>query len=142
MRGRMFGRGWRCSAQQLRAFQPHRRPSLRSLRAAERPAPTAPRSCALAARVRELGRAFPGEVGIAVRDDRHRAGLMASWNGTRFFPQQSVSKFWVAITALQRADAGQLNLDRRITVTRGRPYPVQPADRRADRPERLYDHAR
>src|SRR6185436_97329 len=35
-----------------------------------------------------------------------------------FYPQQSVSKFWVAITALQRADAGQLDLDERVTVTR------------------------
>jgi beta-lactamase class A len=72
----------------------------------------------LEARVRELGRGFPGEVGIAVRDIDNRAGLIASWNGGRFFPQQSVSKFWVAITALQRVDAGALDLDRRITITR------------------------
>jgi beta-lactamase class A len=73
---------------------------------------------ALAARIRELGRGFPGEVGIAVRDIDGRGELMGSWNGTRFFPQQSVSKFWVAITALQRADAGALDLDRRVTITR------------------------
>lgn len=72
----------------------------------------------LAARIRELGRGFPGAVGIAVRDIDGRADLMASWNGARFFPQQSVSKFWVAITALQRADAGALDLDRRVTITR------------------------
>jgi len=67
-------------------------------------------------RVRELGRAFDGEVGIAVRDVD--TGFAASWHGDRFYPQQSVSKFWVALTALQRADAGRLDLDERVTVTR------------------------
>src|SRR5690349_20016194 len=66
----------------------------------------------LQARVRELGRAFPGEVGIAVRDIDGRAGLLGSWNGGRFFPQQSVSKFWVALSALDRVDRGALDLDR------------------------------
>jgi beta-lactamase class A len=84
----------------------------------ERPAVENSDQRALATRVRELGRTFPGEVGIAVRDIDNRAGLMASWNGSRFFPQQSVSKFWVAITALQRVDAGALDLDRRVTITR------------------------
>src|SRR5947199_269716 len=70
----------------------------------------------LQARIRELGRAFDGEVGIAVRDID--TGFAASWHGDRFYPQQSVSKFWVALTALQRADSGQLDLDQRVTVTR------------------------
>lgn len=70
----------------------------------------------LEARVRELGRTFDGEVGIAVRDVD--SGWTTSWNGQRHFPQQSVSKFWVAITALQRVDAGQLSLDERVTLTR------------------------
>ncbi|HYD12236.1 MAG TPA: serine hydrolase [Allosphingosinicella sp.] len=84
----------------------------------ERPRTESAAERALQARVRELGRGFPGEVGIAVRDIDGDAGLMASWNGNRFFPQQSVSKFWVAITALQRVDAGALDLDRRVTITR------------------------
>jgi beta-lactamase class A len=70
----------------------------------------------LEARVRELGRSFDGEVGIAVRDVD--TGWATSWNGDRYFPQQSVSKFWVALTALQRADAGQLDLDQDVTVRR------------------------
>ena len=70
----------------------------------------------LEARVRELGQGFAGEVGIAVRDVD--SGWTASWNGQRHYPQQSVSKFWVAITALQRVDAGQLDLDQRVTLTR------------------------
>jgi beta-lactamase class A len=70
----------------------------------------------LEARVRELGRSFDGEVGIAVRDvDTDWA---TSWNGGLYYPQQSVSKFWVALTALQRADAGQLDLDQNVTVRR------------------------
>ncbi|MEA3030602.1 MAG: beta-lactamase class [Sphingomonadales bacterium] len=67
-------------------------------------------------RIRELGRAFDGEVGIAVRDID--TGWAIDWHGDRFYPQQSVSKFWVAITALQRADAGELDLNERVTVTR------------------------
>lgn len=73
---------------------------------------------ALRARIRELGRDFQGEVGIAVREIDDGTDLMGSWNGGRFFPQQSVSKFWVAVTALQRADAGELDLDQRVTITR------------------------
>jgi beta-lactamase class A len=84
----------------------------------ERPAAHNGAQRVLAARIRELGRAFPGEVGIAVREIDDRGGLLGSWNGSRFFPQQSVSKFWVAITALSRVDAGALDLDRSVTITR------------------------
>ncbi|HEV2865338.1 MAG TPA: serine hydrolase [Allosphingosinicella sp.] len=81
------------------------------------PAPAdAPAQRILEARVRELGRGFAGDVGIAVRDID--TGWQTSWNGDRFYPQQSVSKFWVAITALQAADAGQLDLNAPVTVRR------------------------
>jgi beta-lactamase class A len=70
----------------------------------------------LDARIRELGRTFQGVVGIAVRDVE--SGWTTSWNGDRYFPQQSVSKFWVAITAFQAADAGQLDLAQPVTVRR------------------------
>ncbi len=70
---------------------------------------------ALEARIQELGRSFPGEVGIAVRDIE--TGYVASWNGTRLFPQQSVSKFWVSLTTLDAIDRGRLSLDRRVTLT-------------------------
>ncbi len=89
-----------------------------SHRSYERPAAEHGAARVLEARVRDLGRAFPGEVGIAVREVDARGGLLASWNGGRFFPQQSVSKFWVAVTALSRVDAGALDLDRSITITR------------------------
>lgn len=70
----------------------------------------------LEARLRELGSSFQGDVGIAVRDVD--SGWTASWNGERYFPQQSVSKFWVAVTAFQRADAGDLDLSQEVTVRR------------------------
>ena len=70
----------------------------------------------LSARIRQLGREFAGEVGIAVREVD--SGWTTSWNGDRYFPQQSVSKFWVALNAFQRADAGQLDLAESVTVRR------------------------
>ncbi len=70
----------------------------------------------LEARIRELGRTFAGDVGIAVRDVE--TGWATNWNGDQYFPQQSVSKFWVAITAFQRADAGQLDLNQQVTLRR------------------------
>jgi beta-lactamase class A len=70
----------------------------------------------LESRIRELGNGFNGEVGIAVREVG--TGWTTSWNGTRYYPQQSVSKFWVAITALQAVDAGMLDLNQQVTLTR------------------------
>jgi len=71
---------------------------------------------ALAARISELGRGFNGEVGIAVREID--SGWATSWNGQRYFPQQSVSKFWVALTAFARIDAGILSPTQRVTIRR------------------------
>ena len=86
---------------------------------AQPPVPLAERMArsALQERVQELGRNFPGEVGIAVRDVD--SSYVASWNGGRLFPQQSVSKFWVSLTALDAADRGRLDLDRPVTVRPG-----------------------
>ncbi|WP_243450893.1 class A beta-lactamase [Sphingosinicella sp. CPCC 101087] len=67
-------------------------------------------------RIRQLAQGFDGDVGIAVRDVE--SGWTTSWNGTRHFPQQSVSKFWVALTAFQRVDAGELDLSQRVTLRR------------------------
>jgi beta-lactamase class A len=69
---------------------------------------------ALEERIDALGRAFRGEVGIAVRDVD--SGYVASWNGQRLFPQQSVSKFWVQLTAMDAVDQGRLQLDRNVTL--------------------------
>jgi beta-lactamase class A len=71
---------------------------------------------ALEARIRELGNAFNGDVGIAVRDVQ--TGWTTAFDGNTFFPQQSVSKFWVALTALDRADRGELDMEQSVTLTR------------------------
>ena len=67
-------------------------------------------------RVNELGRSFDGRVGIAVRsiDD----GWTVGWHADELYPQQSVSKLWVSITALDAVDKGHVNLDDRVTLTR------------------------
>jgi beta-lactamase class A len=70
----------------------------------------------LESRIRQLGSDFSGDVGIAVRDVE--SGFTTAFDGNTYFPQQSVSKFWVAITAFDRADRGELNLDQRVTLTR------------------------
>lgn len=79
-------------------------------------AATTPAQRMLAARIRELGDRFNGDVGIAVRDVQ--TGWTTAFDGGTFFPQQSVSKFWVAITAFDRVDRGELELAQRVTLTR------------------------
>lgn len=69
----------------------------------------------LASRIGALGRAFNGDVGIAVRDVHE--GWTASYNGGALFPQQSVSKLWVAITLFDQIDAGRIRLTDPVTVT-------------------------
>ena len=86
-----------------------------------RPAPaiSAPSTSAesiLASRIREIGRNFNGDIGIAVQDVQ--TGYTTAYDGNTYFPQQSVSKFWVALTALDRADRGHLSLNSPVTVTR------------------------
>jgi beta-lactamase class A len=71
---------------------------------------------ALEERIEVLGRAFNGSVGIAVRDID--SGYVANWNGSKLFPQQSVSKFWVALTAFDAIDNGRLALDQSVTLRR------------------------
>ena len=83
------------------------------------PAATAQEAAArriLENQVRSLGQAFSGDIGIAVRDVQ--SGWTTSYDGNTFFPQQSVSKFWVALTALDKADRGELSLSRPVTLTR------------------------
>ncbi|UUL82004.1 serine hydrolase [Sphingomonas qomolangmaensis] len=59
---------------------------------------------------------FGGKVGVAVKsiDD----DWMISKNGDVPMPQQSVSKLWVAMTALDLVDQGKLRLDEQLTITR------------------------
>jgi beta-lactamase class A len=68
----------------------------------------------LDARIREIGQNFSGDVGIAVRDVQ--TGWTTHYDGASYFPQQSVSKFWVALTALDKAERGELSLNNPVTV--------------------------
>ncbi|TFI58211.1 class A beta-lactamase [Sphingomonas parva] len=75
-----------------------------------------PAQRALAAQIRALGQAFNGDIGIAVRDVQ--TGWATAYDGNTYFPQQSVSKFWVALTALDKVDQGALSLTRPVTLTK------------------------
>jgi len=61
-----------------------------------------------------LGEGFPGDVGIAVRDVQ--TGWTSHYRGLDYFPQQSVSKMWVAIGIFDRLDQGRLRLDDGVEV--------------------------
>jgi beta-lactamase class A len=81
------------------------------------PAPTVPRAPAsLERRIDALGKAFDGRVGIAVQSVD--GGWSTSWRGTELFPQQSVSKLWVAITALDAVDRGRVRLTDKVSLGR------------------------
>ena len=76
--------------------------------------PTVP--AALAARIRELGAGFDGRVGIAVQsiDEGWRTG----WKADELYPQQSCSKFWVSLAALDAVDRGKVSLDDQVSFGR------------------------
>lgn len=67
-------------------------------------------------RIDTLGQAFNGRVGIAVQsvDDNWLAG----WRADELCPQQSVSKLWVAITALDAVDRGRVSLNDKVSLGR------------------------
>jgi beta-lactamase class A len=67
-------------------------------------------------RVTELGRGFDGQVGIAIRSIDE--GWSTGWKADQLYPQQSVSKLWVAITAMDAVDRGKVKLDDQVTLTR------------------------
>lgn len=67
--------------------------------------------------IARLGRRFDGDVGIAVRDVQ--TGWASDHRGLDLFPQQSVSKLWVALAAFDQVDRGALSLDRELNLTKG-----------------------
>ena len=67
-------------------------------------------------RIDSLGKAFSGKVGIAVKSVGE--GWETGWKDDDLYPQQSVSKLWVSITALNAVDKGQVRLDDRVTLDR------------------------
>ena len=81
---------------------------------AVRPSPPAPQY--IADRINELGRGFDGRLGIAVKSIDE--GWETGWKDREPYPQQSVSKLWVAITALDAVDRGKVSLDQPVTLTK------------------------
>ena len=78
---------------------------------APRPAPSALRE-----RIAALGRQFDGLAGISVLSLSD--GWQIDQNAARLYPQQSCSKLWVAITAMDLVDQGRIRLDDRVTLGR------------------------
>jgi beta-lactamase class A len=70
----------------------------------------------LQGRITALGSQFNGRVGISVKSVNE--GWSAGWKADELYPQQSVSKLWVAITALDAVDKGQVRMDQRVNLTR------------------------
>lgn len=77
-----------------------------------RTAPAAPP--ALQARLDQLAQGYREPIGIAVSDVA--GGWTASVAGEETFPQQSVSKLWVALAVMQAVDQGRLSLDQQVTM--------------------------
>lgn len=67
-------------------------------------------------RVAQLGAGFNGRIGIAVRSVED--GWQTGWHAEELYPQQSVSKLWVAVTAMDAVDRGAVHLSDRVTLTR------------------------
>ena len=79
-----------------------------------RPLPQAPTF--IRGRIDALGKAFDGRVGIAVKSIED--GWITDWKGSDLYPQQSVSKLWVSITAMDAVDRGRVSLDDKVTLNR------------------------
>jgi beta-lactamase class A len=67
-------------------------------------------------RINQLGQSFDGRVGIAVKSVDE--GWSTGWKANELYPQQSVSKLWVSITALDAVDKGKVRLDDKVTLGR------------------------
>ena len=67
-------------------------------------------------RITQLWKAFPGKTGIAVQ--RIDGEWALSQRGEDLFPQQSVSKFWVALSILDAVDQGRIRLDQPVRIGR------------------------
>jgi beta-lactamase class A len=79
-----------------------------------RSAPIAPAE--LRDQIVSLGQAFDGKAGIAIVSLRD--GWEIDWNANTLFPQQSCSKLWVAVTALDAVDHGKIRLEDKVTLGR------------------------
>jgi beta-lactamase class A len=81
----------------------------------EAPRPSAP-SPSLFPALRAIAASFDGQLGIAVT--RIDGDWTFSSRGEAYFPQQSVSKLWVALAVFDAVDSGRLTLDQKVMITR------------------------
>jgi beta-lactamase class A len=81
-----------------------------------RPAPPPRAPIYLRDRIDALGSQFNGRVGIAVKSVND--GWATGWKADELYPQQSVSKLWVSIAALDAVDRGRVRLDDQVTLNR------------------------
>jgi beta-lactamase class A len=79
-----------------------------------RTAPAPPAPPAFQAEVERLSKAYGEPVGIAVSEVAQ--GWTAQALGDETFPQQSVSKLWVALAVMQAVDQGRLSLDQTVVM--------------------------
>lgn len=70
----------------------------------------------LSDRIDQLGSSFDGSVGIAVKSID--VGWETGWKDGELYPQQSVSKLWVSIAALDAVDHNRISLDDKVTLTK------------------------
>lgn len=80
---------------------------------ADDPRPAPPQ---LTAALTALARGFDGRIGVAVEDVS--AGWIAGYDGAALYPQQSVSKLWVALAVFDAVDERRLRLDDPVLVRR------------------------
>jgi beta-lactamase class A len=66
--------------------------------------------------IHELWRTFPGKTGVAIL--ALDGGWTISKRGDELFPQQSVSKLWVAMAVLDKVDKGEIKLDQMVRIGR------------------------
>ena len=95
---------------------PRSGPPKRSQTAVHAAGPTAVAPQYIRDRINQLGRGFDGRVGIAVRSIDE--GWTAGWKSNELYPQQSCSKLWVAIAAMDAVDKGRISLDDKVTLIR------------------------
>src|SRR3954467_419579 len=79
-----------------------------------KPAPAIPAPADLHDQVTAIAKAFDGKAGIAIVSLRD--GWELDWNAKSMFPQQSCSKLWGAITAMDKGDHGKVSLDTPVTI--------------------------
>jgi beta-lactamase class A len=66
--------------------------------------------------LQSLALGFNGKLGLAVM--RTDGSWMFGHQAEMHFPQQSVSKLWVALTVLDAVDAGRIKLDQNVKITK------------------------